>query len=58
MQGQDDNSTDNIWRYLVEEQRKGRTHVSFIDIIEARNSSTKDCIQLNNNNDIQKVCFV
>uniref|UniRef100_A0A915DP08 Uncharacterized protein n=1 Tax=Ditylenchus dipsaci TaxID=166011 RepID=A0A915DP08_9BILA len=28
--------SENIWRYLVEEQKKGRTHISFADIIAAR----------------------
>ncbi|KAI1719802.1 SH3 domain-containing protein [Ditylenchus destructor] len=31
--------TENIWRYLVEEQKKGRTHISFADIIAAKKPS-------------------
>ncbi len=29
----------NIWRYLIEEQKKGRTHISFADIMAARKQS-------------------
>jgi len=32
-------SERNVWRYLIEEQKKGRTHVSFADIMAARQSS-------------------
>lgn len=54
MQAQDENSTDNVWRYLVEEQRKGRTHISFTDVMEARKAHNNDYMHFNSNT-VQKV---
>lgn len=60
-----DNSQDyNIWRYLVDEQKKGRTHISFADISAAKrattqastsatfSSGTKAPSNINNNNNV------
>lgn len=33
-------NNNNIWHYLVEEQKKGRTHISFADIIAKKRSNS------------------